>query len=131
MRASGASISAIDVWDVLEASVLLASSMGLKLKNKLSRYSYSATLLNGGTMVPPDGTIVYHALLDNALINALNDFGLYDPVAGEWICDSFAQDFDGQNHRSMCGPFMCDGVIQFRNGSGDDRTLVLEGLTLG
>jgi len=142
-------IRAVDVWDVLVASITTVGSIGEVLDDltaakiafidaaisagKLSAYSYGPTsLANGAAYAPAAGTIVLHAYIDNN-ISALDDWSFALKVSTEESIDTYGATQKGNealNYRSISAVMYCDGTASFRNDVGVAADITLWGLSI-
>ena len=115
---AGASVSA----DI--AAVLVAAIAG-----QFTVWEYDATLNDGADYVPAQGTIIFQHLLQNGNIVARNDFFIWDEAVGWVLADAF--DLAESEEWPIVRVIYYDGTdIAIRNDTGNNRDLVLRGMTI-
>jgi len=125
-------IRAIDVWDILRASITTPASIGEFLdKYFVLYYQKFLNVSNGGSALIPPGKIVCSAWIGGGAIAAVAKFraryGAYD------IADAFSQDnCDSKNTIQGIFPSEspADEVLTFHNDTGGVENIIVWGFEM-
>ncbi|GAH95381.1 unnamed protein product [marine sediment metagenome] len=102
---------------VLKGRVILTYPLTADFK----AYFHEEELENDTSWYPPEGTLVYHAVISGAAPTAEMEF--YFMTEAGYTADAFAL----IPLKAMQGPMYCNGTAFFRNSTGSTRTVSIIG----